>query len=60
MDEMREEKPDGWDDENEKMYQMALFASEVVAMAQRSMMLADAEVQFLESLWNMPAPEESL
>jgi hypothetical protein len=60
MDEIREEKPDGWDDENEKMYQMALFASEVVAMAQRSMMLADAEVQFLESLWNMPAPEESL
>lgn len=60
MDEMREEKPDGWDDENEKMYQMALFASEVVAMAQRSLMLADAEVQFLESLWNMPAPEESL
>lgn len=44
MDEMREEKPDGWDDENEKMYQMALFASEVVAMAQRSLMLADAEV----------------
>lgn len=60
MDEMREEKPDGWDDENEKMYQMALFASEVVAMAQRNLMLADAEVQFLESLWNMPAPEESL
>lgn len=60
MDEMREEKPDGWDDENEKMYQMALFASQVVAMAQRNLMLAESEVQFLESLWNMPAPEECL
>jgi hypothetical protein len=60
MDDMREEMPDDWNDESEKMYQMALFASQVVAMAQRDMMLADMEVQLLESIYNMPAPEERL
>lgn len=51
------ERPEEWDDEEQRMLQMAIFASNVLVMTQQRMMVQEIEVQTLESLWNMPSPE---
>lgn len=50
--------PEDWDEEEERMYQMALFATNVIAMSQQRMMMDEVEIQTLESMWNMPSPGE--
>lgn len=50
------ERPEEWDEEEQRMLQMAIFASNVLVMTQQRMMMQEIEVQTLESLWNMPSP----
>lgn len=52
-----DERPEEWGEEEQRMLQMALFASNVIVMSQQRMMMQEIEVETLESLWNMPSPE---
>jgi hypothetical protein len=54
------DRSEEWNDEERRMVQMAMFASNVLVMTQHRMMIHEMEVQTLESIWNMPAPEEGL
>jgi hypothetical protein len=45
-----------WNEDERRMYEMALFATNVIAMSQQRMMMDEIEIQTLESIWNLPSP----
>lgn len=47
---------DEWNEDERRMYEMALFATNVIAMSQQRMMMDEIEIQTLESIWNLPSP----
>ena len=55
---MSDNRPDNWSDEDEHLYQMVMFASDVIATSQQRIMMDEVEIQTLESMWNMPSPGE--
>lgn len=48
-----------WTDEQEQSYQLAVFTSQVMALAHREVLQMEQEIQTLETLWALPAPGES-
>ena len=55
---MSDYRPDNWSDEDEHLYQMVMLASDVIATSQQRIMMDEAEIQTLGSIWNMPSPGE--
>ena len=39
-----------WNEDERRMYEMALFATNVIAMSQQRMMMDEIEIQTLESI----------